>query len=105
VSGIRLDTLIDEEAAAAHAAMDAKERSLDEHGYGGKQPVDPSQIVGLEGYIPALRLYSDELGALRKFRDTAAWLEPYAGSADLESHFPDLHEVVVRLVELRKALP
>lgn len=39
-------------SAAGHAAQDAKERALEEHGYGGKEPVDPSKIVGLEDFIP-----------------------------------------------------
>lgn len=44
--------LVDREVAAANAKTDAKERALDEHGYGGgKAPVDPSQLTGLSGYI------------------------------------------------------
>jgi hypothetical protein len=43
---------IEQESAAVHDAMDAKERALDEHDYGGKEPVDPAQITGLEDWIP-----------------------------------------------------
>jgi hypothetical protein len=91
------------EIEAAHAAMDAKERSLDEHGYGGKQ-VDPSQIVGIAGYIPALRLYSDELGALRRLRDMALALTPYADDVQVESHFPDLADRLRSLTELARTV-
>lgn len=42
-----LGALWTSELAAADADYTAKERALDEHGYGGKPPVDPSQIVGL----------------------------------------------------------
>jgi hypothetical protein len=66
--------LVDREAAAANAAVDAKERALDEHGYGGKEPSDPSQLTGLSGYVPALRLYTDELHHLRRMRDGVAEL-------------------------------
>lgn len=59
--------LLAAELAAGHAACDAKERALDEHGY-GKPGAAAGEMAGLADFIPALRLYSDELGALRKMR-------------------------------------
>lgn len=66
--GAKLGELIERETAAANACMDAKERALDEHGYGrpcclasivpphyhaiGCRSADPGSVVGLDGLTP-----------------------------------------------------
>lgn len=47
-----IDKLFNDELAAAHASADAKEAALDAHGYDGKAPVSPGQIVGLGDFVP-----------------------------------------------------
>jgi hypothetical protein len=51
----------------------------------------------------AMRLYSDELGALRRLRDMALALTPYADDGQVESHFPDLADQLRSLTEVARS--
>lgn len=48
-----LANLINTEVDAAITSADAKQAACDAHGYGGKPPIDPSQLVGLSDFVPA----------------------------------------------------
>jgi hypothetical protein len=47
----KLGERITDEFEAAHAAMDRKERELDEHGYGGDPQKPPARVVGLDSFV------------------------------------------------------
>jgi hypothetical protein len=45
----------------------------------------------------------DELGALRRLRDMALALTPYADDVQVESHFPDLADRLRSLTEVARS--